>query len=232
MFSWGANKHTHSSVSVAGGRITSASACSQEMDRGQHAVPQRLGPEQVIAPDEKGFSPQCGLTDFDISCSPVTNLLSEDHGLRWVAPGAGRHWVVFNFGAPYTITAIEIIGRYERYCHFFIRHLTRALFPLPWHGGGSASKAMPKELQLEVGRSMEGPWRVIKTFQALPTCPNDQLDPITLTFSQRFHGFHAASQVPNPNQPSKNRHLQANKKKKKKKEKKERRQGKSKRACV
>lgn len=67
-----------------------------------------------------------------------SNIINVETHLEWVAPGTGSQWVVVDFGSPYAITALEVIGQ--------------------------PGRAMPKDLQLEVGDSLHGPWRVIKAF--------------------------------------------------------------------
>lgn len=67
-----------------------------------------------------------------------TNAINVDTHLEWVAPGTGSQWVVVDFGDTYAVTALEIVGR--------------------------PGRAMPKDLQLEVGNSVAGPWRVVKAF--------------------------------------------------------------------
>eukprot|EP00042_Codosiga_hollandica_P023595 m.94499 g.94499 ORF g.94499 m.94499 type:complete len:673 (-) comp51251_c0_seq2:40-2058(-) len=98
----------------------------------------------------------------------VTNLLSENVTASWCATGASREWVVFDFGNPYTINGIVIVG---------------------WQ-----DKSMPKDVQLEVADTLNGPWRVIKSFKAEMVCQPDHLDPETKTFQQGFAEFHATSQ--------------------------------------
>ena len=69
------------------------------------------------------------------SCSPVTNLLDGDPRSAWRAEGAGRQFVIFDLTTPFTLTKMVLVG--------------------------NATKMMPKDYQLEVSPSSDGPWRVI-----------------------------------------------------------------------
>lgn len=67
--------------------------------------------------------------------NPVTNLLNGDQKSSWRAPGAGRQFVVFDLGSTYTITKTVL--------------------------NGACTKMMPKDYQLEVSPTADGPWSVI-----------------------------------------------------------------------
>lgn len=67
--------------------------------------------------------------------NPVTNLLDGELRSSWRAEGAGRQFVIFDLGSQFTITKMVI--------------------------SGSGTKMMPKEYQLEVSPTAEGPWRII-----------------------------------------------------------------------
>ena len=55
---------------------------------------------------------------------------------------------MLNFGNPYTITGLDIVG---------------------W-----VDKSMPKEVSIDVGDSLSGPWRTIRAVQPRASCDPDQ----------------------------------------------------------
>eukprot|EP00053_Salpingoeca_punica_P017500 m.168721 g.168721 ORF g.168721 m.168721 type:complete len:676 (-) comp17223_c0_seq1:386-2413(-) len=100
--------------------------------------------------------------------NPVTNLLSPDSSKYWLTQIPGRHWVIFDFGNLYTLTSATFTG--------------------------SETKMMPRDCQLEVGESLNGPWTAVKTFSLVNEAPPQSLDKATGTFTQTAAGFCATSQ--------------------------------------
>eukprot|EP00051_Salpingoeca_urceolata_P002668 m.51964 g.51964 ORF g.51964 m.51964 type:complete len:663 (+) comp12259_c0_seq1:485-2473(+) len=112
-------------------------ATVQDIKAGKRKLPQlrvRDRWTEDLARFRSGATPGC----------PPTNLLSDDPGLVWEAPcDRGSQWVIFDFKRMYSLTCIQLIGRF--------------------------SPHLPRNCQLAASDTPDGPWRVIKSCNVEPS---------------------------------------------------------------
>jgi hypothetical protein len=92
-------------------------------------------------------------------------IVLDDPSTFWIVPSNAYCWVAFDFGTPFTLTGLQLIG---------------------W-----SSNQMVKHFQIEIGVTLSGPWTVIQSYQARRIGPTDMTEPGA---AQDFKGFYAKSQ--------------------------------------